>query len=343
MKKSITLKDIAQHFKVSVSTVSKALKDSHDISVEMKKKIDDYAKAHNYRPNPYAVNLRKKENKTIGVIIPNILNYFFAQVFSGIEKVANEKGYNLISCISNESLAKERNTIEILEKGLVSGLLISLAEGTEKSNDHEHLISFAENGIPIVMFDRVTDDIECDKVIVDDYLGAYNAVEYLVKSGCKNIAVISPLDNLNIGKQRLKGYTEALKAHNLEVNPNLIVKIFDLELFTAEIRALLTRNKVDAILGLEEFSAINAMNIAVSLGHKIPDDISIIGFTNGQLPKHVSPKVTSISQHGKYIGELATKKLIERIEGKEDDKPEYVTHKLKTSLILRESTRSIPE
>lgn len=342
MKRSLTLKDIANHFNVAVSTVSKALNDSHDISQEMKDKIVEFAKEHNYRPNVYALNLRKKENKTIGVIIPNILNYFFAQVFSGIEKVANKHGYNLISCISNESLAKEKNTVEILEKGLVAGLLISLSEGTEKSQNYDHIKSFSEKGIPIVMFDRVTDAIQCDKVVVDDYLGAFNAVEYLIKSGCRNIAIVSPLDNLNIGKQRLKGYLDALKANDIDVNPNLIVKIFDLELFDAEIRALLTRNKVDAILGLEEFSAINAMGIASTLGFKVPQDISIIGFTNGQLPKYVSPKVTSISQHGKYIGELATKKLIERIES-DSDTAEYNIHKLKTSLILRESTKHLKE
>ncbi|UGU14411.1 LacI family transcriptional regulator [Sinomicrobium kalidii] len=340
--KSITLKDIAQHFKVSVSTVSKALNDSHDISVEMKKKINDYARAHNYRRNPYALNLRKKENKIIGVIVPNILNYFFAQVFCGIEKVANENGYNLISCISDESLAKEKNTIEILEKGVVSGLLISLAEETEKSGNYEHLQSFAEKGIPIVMFDRVTDLVDCDKVVVDDHKGAYEATEYLIKTGCRNVALVSPLDNLRIGKERLRGYRDAIEANGLEVNPDLVVRIFDEGLFDAEIRALLTRNKVDAILGLEEFSAINSMKIALSLGLKVPDDISVIGFTNGQLPKYVSPRVTSISQHGKYIGELATRKLVERIEHPDNGgEQEYRTQKLKTSLILRESTRPI--
>ncbi|ETN96492.1 LacI family DNA-binding transcriptional regulator [Zhouia amylolytica] len=342
MKRSITLKDIALHFNVSISTVSKALNDSHDISIALKAKIKEYARSNNYRPNPYARNLRKKDNRTIGVVIPNILNYFFAQVFSGIEKVANENGYNLISCISNESLAKEKNTIEILERGLVSGLLISLSEGTEKSGDYEHLKSFADNGIPIVMFDRVTDLVACDKVIIDDFNGAFEATTHLIRTGCKNIAIISPLDNLNIGKQRLKGYLTALEKNGLPPNPNLIIKIFEEELFEAEVRALLTRNRVDGILGLEEFSAINAMKIAMSLGYEIPEDLSIIGFTNGQLPQYVSPRITSVSQHGKFIGEQATHKLIQRIENnKEDSMEEFSTQKLKTSLVIRESTKPL--
>lgn len=341
MKKSMTLKDIAKHFEVSVSTVSKALNDSHDISTELKDKIQGYARKMHYRPNPYATNLRKKTNKTIAVIVPNVLNFFFAQVFSGIEKVANESGYNLISCFSNESYSKEKNTIEILQDGPVSGLLISLAEETEKLGNYDHLIRCIDNGLPVVMFDRVHDSIECDKVLVDDYNGAYSAVEHLIKTGCRHISIVSPLHNLNIGKQRLQGYTDALKAHNLPVDPNLIIKIYDKELFEAEVRAMLTRHKVDAILGLEEYSAINSMQIAMQLGFRVPEDISVMGFTNGQLPKYVTPKLTTISQHGKYIGELAARKLITRLEENTDSTPVYTNEMLKTSIILRDSTRKV--
>jgi len=342
MKKKITLKDIAQHFEVSVSTVSKALNDSHEISTATKAKIISYAKKNNYHPNINAISLRKEQSKTLGVIIPNILNYFFAQVFSGIEKVANDRGYSIISCISNESFTKEVETSKMLRNGLVSGILISLSEETEKIKDVSHLKRIAQAGIPVVMFDRVTDQIECDKVVIDDFVGAYKATSHLIKSGCKKIALLSIIDNLEIGKQRIEGYKKCLDDHQIEVNEELIIKVFDKDFFEYEIKTLLSNHDIDAILGLEEYAAVNAMLIAKSLDYKIPKDISIIGFTNGVLPKYVSPTITSISQHGKFIGEKATQLLIDRIESEPSaEKTDFQTKVIKTNIIERESTKKM--
>jgi len=198
----------------------------------------------------------------LGVIIPNILNYFFAQVFSGIEKVANDRGYSLISCISNESYEKEVATTKMLRNGLVSGLLISLSEETEKFKNVSHLETITNTGIPIVMFDRVTEQIECDKVVIDDMVGAYNATDHLVRSGCKKIALISLIDNLELGKLRIEGYKKCLSDHQIAINEKLIIKIFDKDFFEYEIKTLLSNHDVDAILGLEEYAAVNAMLIA---------------------------------------------------------------------------------
>jgi len=340
MKRKITLKDIAQQLKVSVSTVSKALNDSHEISTTTKEKIVAFAKKNNYHPNINAVSLRKDQSRTLGVVIPNILNYFFAQVFSGIENVANKRGYNLISCISNESFNKEVATTKMLRNGLVSGLLISLSEETEKLKNIEHLESVTRLGIPIVMFDRVTDQVQCDKVIIDDMLGAYNATSLLLKSGCKRIAIVSLIDNLELGKLRVTGYKKCLTDHNIPIDENLIIKIFDKDYFEYEIETLLDNQNIDAILGLEEYAAVNAMLIAKNLGYQVPNDISIIGFTNGMLPKYVSPTITSVSQHGKFIGEKATQMLIDRIESEEDSEPTYTTKVIKTNIIHRESTKA---
>lgn len=340
MKQKLTLKDIAAHFKVSVSTVSKALNDSYEISNSTKRKIVNYAKKHHYRPNINAVNLRKEQAATIGVIIPNILNYFFAQVFSGIEKVANEKGYNIISCISNESIDKEVATTEMLKNGLVSGLLVSLSEETEKLKNTDHFKKFTDKGVPVVMFDRVSKAVECDKIIVDDFEGAYNATAHFIKSGCKRIAVISILDNLEIGRLRIKGYKKCLMDHHIKIDERLIVRNFEKTFLETEIKTLLNGYKVDAILGLEEFTAVSSMSIAKDLGFKIPDDISIIGFTNGMLPKYVTPTITSVSQHGKFIGEKATQMLIDRIEEESNPTKPFSTEVIKTSLVLRESTRN---
>ncbi len=339
MKRKITLKDIAKNLGFSISTVSKALNDSHEISKETKRKIITYAKENKYHPNINAVSLRKDQSRTLGVIIPNILNYFFAQVFSGIEKVANDRGYSLISCISNESYEKEVATTKMLRNGLVSGLLISLSEETEKFKNVSHLETITNTGIPIVMFDRVTEQIECDKVVIDDMVGAYNATDHLVRSGCKKIALISLIDNLELGKLRIEGYKKCLSDHQIAINEKLIIKIFDKDFFEYEIKTLLSNHDVDAILGLEEYAAVNAMLIAKSLGYRIPDDISIIGFTNGVLPKYVTPTITSVSQHGKFIGEKATQLLIDRIEGTRESLPKYTTKVIKTNIIERDSTK----
>ncbi len=341
MKRKITLKDIAKHLNVSVSTVSKALNDSHEISKSTKEKIVSFAKKNNYHPNINAVSLRKEQSRTLAVVIPNILNYFFAQVFSGIEKVANERGYSIISCISNESFEKEVTTTKMLKNGLISGLLISLSEETEKLKNVEHLKAIHKLGIPLVMFDRVTDQVECDKVVIDDVMGAYNATDHLIKSGCKRIAVVSLIDNLQLGKLRVEGYKKCLQDHNKEIEDRLIVKIFDKDFFEYEIKMLLNNENVDAILGLEEYAAVNAMLIAKSLGYKIPDDVSIIGFTNGVLPKYVSPTITSVSQHGKFIGEKATQMLIDRIENIETPASKFVTKVIKTNIIHRSSTKQL--
>lgn len=341
MKNKITLKDIAAHFKVSISTVSKALNDSHEISGATKKKITAYAKKHHYRPNLNAVNLRKEQTATIGVIIPNILNYFFAQVFSGIENVANKKGYNIISCISNESVDKEIAITKMLKDGLVSGLLVSLSEETEKLKKIDHFKTFNDIGVPIVMFDRVTEAIDCDKIVIDDMMGAYNATSHFIKSGCKRIAVASILDYLEIGRLRIAGYKKCLRDNNIEIDERLIIRNFDKSFFDTEIKSMLSNQKVDAILGLEEFTAVTAMTIAKSMGFRIPQDISIIGFTNGMLPKYVTPTITSISQHGKFIGEKATEMLIDRIEEDSDILQPFQTQTIKTSMILRDSTKSL--
>ena len=204
--KRLTIKDIAKEFNVSISTVSKALNDSYEISVSTKEKIQKYAKANNYKPNFNALSLKNRQTKTIGIIIPNMLNYFFAQVFNGIEKIANDRGYKIISCISNESFKKEVETIEMLSNGSIDGFILSIAEETISKSNFNHFQEVIDNGTPIVMFDRVADNIKCDKVVTDNFDSARSTVAYLVKSGHQNIAFISTINNLEIGRRRQLGY-----------------------------------------------------------------------------------------------------------------------------------------
>ncbi len=337
--KKITLKDIAKHFDVSISTVSKAVHDSHEISGALKEKIQKFAKENHYKPNRLALNLINKSTKTIGVLVPNILNYFFVQVLYGIEKVANDKGYNIISCISDESFEKESKTLEFLDSGTVDGLIISLSEETQQKGKIEALKEITSNQIPLVLFDRVSDLISCDKVIVDDFEAGYKTTQYFLDTGCKNIAFVSPIGKSSVGKLRLEGYKKALADNGFTYDNRLLVNFEPKEDdFDLNMSLLLDNRKVDGILGLDEITAVKVLQIVRAKGYTVPKDISIIGFTNGQLSQYVTPSLTMVSQHGKYIGESAAQLLIQRIENQGLNTP-FETKVVKTSLIVRESTK----
>lgn len=338
MKAKATLKQIAKELDVSVSTVSKALNDSPEISEQTKVRIKEYAKLKNYKPNVIGLNLKNRKTKTIGVIIPNILNSFYAKVFSGIEKVADENGYNVIMCISNESLEKEEHTLEMLSNGTIDGFVLSISEEAQKLHDYRHFTSIINDGTPIVMFDRTTDQVECDKVIVDDFDSGKYATQRLIDLGCKNIALVSTLNNLGVGKLRAKGYLKALEENNIPVNENIIIRA-DSEIDLADrITELYSNNLVDGVFALDENDSVAALKVGVKKGYKIPKDLKIIGFADGILAsRRLSPSLTTVSQHGIEIGEVAVKLLIDRLESKEEHKP-YETVVIKTQLKEREST-----
>lgn len=340
MGKRITLKQIANEFGVSIATVSKSLNDSYEISSATKEKIQNYAKANNYQSKSIPLSLNTKKTKTIGVIIPNIMNNFFAKAFVGIEKMATEQGYHLISCISNESHEKEVTTMELLKNGTLDGVIISLAEETQVKKNYDHIKNTINEGIPVVMFDRVADDISCDKVVVNDVEGAYHATNHLIKSGCKRVALISVIDNLSVGKLRVEGYKKALTEHHIEIEEKLIVKIGHKEDFDIALKIILADKSIDGLLCLEETSAVKSLQIVKQMNYSIPQEMSIVSFTNGELPKYVTPTITTVSQHGNHIGQTAANILINRLTGESENKP-FVKKVIKTSLIERESTRKL--
>ena len=341
MKAKATLKQIAKELGVSVSTVSKALNDSPEISEQTKVKIKEYAKLKNYKPNVIGLNLKNRKTKTIGVIIPNILNSFFAKVFSGIEKVADKKGYNVITCISNESLEKEIHTLEMLSNGTIDGFILSVSQEAQKLQEYNHFSEIINDGTPIVMFDRIADEVECDKVVVDDFDSALNSTQHLINLGCKNIALISSVDNLSVGKLRADGYLKALKDNNIPLNEKIILRTDSEEDMKAKIDAIFD-NKIDAIFALDENDSVAALRVSLKKGFRVPEDISIIGFADGILAsRRLSPSLTTISQHGIEIGEVAAKQLIKRLEEKEDETSDYETIVIKTKLKERESTRKV--
>lgn len=340
--KRLTIKDIAKEFDVSISTVSKALNDSYEISVSTKEKIKKYAKANNYKPNFNALSLKKRQTKTIGIIIPNMLNYFFAQVFNGIEKVANDRGYKIISCISNESFKKEMETIEMLSNGSIDGFILSIAEETISKSNFNHFQEVMDNGTPIVMFDRVADNIKCDKVVTDNFDSARSTVAYLVKSGHQNIAFISTINNLEIGRRRQLGYLKGLEDFNIKVEKNLIINIDeDYKNYEKVLEPIFKNNTIDSVIATDESSAIAAMKVAIKKGHKIPENFSVISFSNGILARHSSPRMTTVSQHGEIMGATAAEMLINRLEDKSVIKKKTETVIIKTDLVERNSTKKI--
>lgn len=342
MKTKPTLKQIAKELGVSVSTVSKALSDSSEISDATKVKIKEFAALKNYKPNSIAKNLKNQRTNTIGVIIPNILNPFFAKVFSGIEKRALERGYNVITGISNESQKKEEQVMDMLNNGTIDGFIISLAEETQSEKKYSHLKEILNSGTPIVMFDRVADEIKCDKVIVDDLDSAFHATNHLINIGCRKIALLSTIDNLSVGKLRLQGFKKAIESKKQILNEELIVLENDTEIFESKLKELLLSKKIDGIFALNEVASTIAFKMVLKMGYKIPDEINIVGFADGVWSRRLTPSLSTVSQHAPEIGENAANLLIDRLEDKSNKEiPEYKTVVIKTELRQRESTKKI--
>lgn len=339
MKKKITINEIAKNLGVSKSTVSKALRNRKEIGPDTTRKIQEYAKLLNYRPNSIAVSLKDKRTKNIGVIIPEIVHHFFTTVIRGIEDVANEKDYNVIVCLSDESFKKEVINMEMLANGSIDGFIVAVAKGTLKISDFHHFNEVINQGMPLVLFDRVVDEVNCDKVIVDDTNGSYKAVKHLIDSGCKRVAIITTVDYINVGKLRTDGYINALISAGMEIDSDLILKIEDLENSEVQIAKLISDDSIDGIFSVNELFAVTAMKYAIKNGRKIPEDISFIAFTDGILSKCAIPALSTIAQHGIQMGRISAELLISKLEENEEVEEEFNTHIVKTSIIERETTK----
>lgn len=340
MKSKATLKQIANELGVAVSTVSKALSDSPEISESTKQRIQEYATLRNYKPNALAQRLKSQQTKTIGVVIPNILNPFFAKVFSGIEKTANERGYTVITYISNESFVKEKQALDLLSNGVVDGFILSVAEESQRKNLTQHFVHVLRDGMPIVMFDRALPEVKCSQVVVDDVEACKEAVRYLVHSGCKNIAFLSCIENLSVGQLRAEGYLQALKDLGKEIHANQIIRTNSEDSFNERIEKLLKEEKYDAFLCADEHSSTYVMKRCLQMGKKIPDQISVIGFADGIWSRRLTPSLSTISQHGPEIGAAAAKLLIDEIEANQKGEkiaPQKVI--IRTELRKRDSVK----
>ena len=346
MKNKITLKKIAKELNVSISTVSKSLKDSHEIGKETRERIKAFAKSQGYRPNSIALSLKNKKTKTIGVIIPTLTHHFFALVVNGIEFVARKNGYNVVVALSNESFEKEVVNMQTLADSLIDGFILSLSKETLKKQDYYHINESINQGMPVVLFDRVVGEINCDKVIVDDFKGAYDATKLLIDKGRENILLLTTEDYINVGRLRTQGYIKSIQDNGLSLENHLIIKVEDPysssdesmpELEHSIEEAFSKNEKIDGIFAVNEIYASAALRVMRRLGKVIPDDVGIISFTDGLISKYSYPSLTTVKQHAEEIGRVAAAKLIDRLE-KEEVNSEFEQTVIKSVIIEREST-----
>lgn len=339
MKPKLTLKQIARELDVSVSTVSKALRDSVEISEDTRKKIKAFAKLYNYKPNNIALSLKNRKTRTIGIVLPEIVHDFFATVIGGIEEVANKQGYNVIICVSNNSFDREVMNMEMLANGSTDGFILSVAKETQQKEDYHHLTEVINQGMPIVLFDRVVDQIVCDKVIIDDTEGAKKAVQHLLDIGCSKVGIITTVDYISVGKLRTVGYVEALRQNGLEVDDSLILKIEDMDNSERDISKFIETADMDGVFAVNEQFSTSAIKAFYKKGLKVPEDVKVVSFSDGELSRRFLPSLTTINQHGAEIGARAAEMLIERLENQNSNGEWFKTEMIKTSLIERESTK----
>ena len=312
----ITLKQLAKELKVSISTVSKALRDSPEISSETIEKVKFLANKYNYRPNKIALSLKSNRTLTIGVIIPDILNRFYSKVLNGIHDSADKHGYDVITINTKESLLKEIDSLQILSTGTVDGVIIAMSEETLNKNDYSHIKDFTMKETPIVMFDRVTDKINCDKVIIDDFDAIYNEVKSLKDLGRKKIGFISTINDLNVGKYRANGFRKATFDFFGKFNKNLILRISKNHDKHIEIEKFIKKNKPDALISADIICGVISINIARNLNIEVPKELSVVGFGDKTISEYSSPKLTTIYQHGTEIGNRSVELLVDRMNSK---------------------------
>lgn len=338
-KAPMTMKDIARELGISVATVSRALKDSPRISEERRRVIQQYAREHNFYPNAIGEALRHSRvmpSKVIGVIVPEFTHYYFSSILTGIEEAAMSRGYYIMVALSNEMYERETRICEMFHRQKVCGVIVSQAKDT---HNYDHFQKFIDSNIPIVFYDRICTGVNASRVVVDDYMGAYNAVTYLIETGCKRIAYYGGPVQLEISKNRYNGYKDALLKHGLQIDETIISVCdnrADAELITPKLMALET--PPDGYFAVNDDTAIGILYTVKHAGLHVPEDVCICGFTNGQRAVACDPMLTTVEQRGKRVGEEAAEILIDKVEG--HSPIEKVEKRIvRTRLVIRGTTR----
>ena len=335
----LTMKDIAAHFGISVATVSRALKDSPRISAERRAAIQQYAREHNFTPNMIAESLRHSRiqpMKVIGVIIPEFAHYYFSSILSGIEEEASAHGYRIMVAQSNEQYEREVKICKSFYENKVCGIIVSQAKDTHR---YDHFQQLIDTGIPLVFYDRICTGVNASRVVVDDYMGAFNAVSHLIETGCNRIAYYGSAMTLEISKNRFNGYKDALLKHGIQPDPELVRLCdnrTDAESITPEM--LNSSAPPNGFFAVNDDTAIGILYTAKRMGFRVPEDISICGFTNGQRAVACDPMLTTVEQRGTKVGEEAADILIGHVEG--TIPPGKIERRIiRTRLIIRGTTR----
>jgi LacI family transcriptional regulator len=337
---ALTIKDIAKALGLSTSTVSRALRDSYEISPETKKLVLEYAEKNNYQPNPIALSLKERRSRSIGVIVCEIANSFFSQAINGIESIAYNHGYNVIIAQSRESFDREIMNLQYLTSRSIDGLIISVSTETRDFSSFKEL---SQKGMPIVFFDRVVDEVETHKVIVDNFKGAYDATAHLITSGYRQIAHVANSEQLSITRERLAGYKSALSDHGLEMNESLIKHCQHGGMILSEVEdavndLLKNREKPDAIFASADKLTTGCLRILKAKKYNVPGDIGLIGFSNTDLTELLDPPLSVVKQPAFEMGEIATSLLLQLIESKRPV-TNFETKVLLTELLIRGSTK----
>lgn len=337
---AVTIKDIAKALGISTSTVSRALRDSYEISPETKQLVLECAEKLNYRPNPIALSLKERRSRSIGVVVCEIANNFFSQVINGIESIAYDKGYNVIISQTHESYEREVMDLHYLASRSVDGLLISVSTET---NDFSHLKALHEKGLPIVFFDRISDELQTHSVIVDNFRGAYEATEHLVQNGYKRIAAIANSEFLSITHERLGGYKEALIANGLKPDDKHIKHCFYGGMIFSEIeeavnKLMTLKEKPDAIFTTSDKLTTGCLKTLMRRGLRVPDDIALVGFSNSDIAELINPSLTVVRQPAMEMGQTSIELLLQLIESKRPVK-QFEKRVLTPELIIRDSSK----
>ncbi len=335
-KTHTTIKDLAKALNISPSTVSRALNDHPDINPNTKRLVNDLAQKLDYVPNLLAKGLHVQSFKTIGIIVPKIKHEFFSKVISGAEDVAYDLGYTVMVCQSNEKYEREVVNINALVSKRVAGVMVSVSQSTKKFN---HLKKLQTLGIPLVLFDRVVEELNTNMVVADDFNGAFQAVEHLILTGHKKITHFAGPHHLSISQNRLNGYLSALKQYNIPIDENLIIHGgLGKQDGEASFLALEKQGIVpDAIFAVNDPVAIGAYLMIKEKGYRMPNDIALIGFSGDPITSFLNPQISTIAQPALEMGNKAVKLLIREIESNsESEKP--LMEVLKTELITRKST-----
>ncbi|MEO5685435.1 MAG: LacI family DNA-binding transcriptional regulator [Chitinophagaceae bacterium] len=332
----VTIKDIAKRLKISVSTVSRALRGSTDISQDTRQLVLAVAEELQYSPNPIALSLRDKKTKVIGVIVQEIANNYCSSVIAGIEDIAFKMGYNLLISQSHEKIDLEILHARLLASRRIDGLLITISNETINT---DHLQEMIDRGIPVVMFDRVSDALQTHKVVVDDYKGAFDATSHLIEQGYRRIAHLTISKQLTITQNRLNGYLDALKAHRIAAKKEWIVYCdFEEANMKNEIRKLmLSKQRPNALFSSVERLSMLSLKLLKEINLKIPGDVALAGYADNPMSPYLNPSLTSVCQPTFSIGQNAAELLIELIESKKAEE-KYTTIKLKTTLDVQESS-----